>query len=43
MKNQSKAKLPKTKLRRLILKQERAALKGACEAAEGLTYQSGNY
>jgi hypothetical protein len=41
MKKKAKARLPETKRRRLILKQERATDKVACEATEGSTYQSG--
>lgn len=36
-----KAMLPETKRRRLLLKQERMTDKGALEATEGSTYQSG--
>ena len=39
--NRKKMRQPETKRRRLILKQERATQKGAYEASEGSTYQSG--
>uniref|UniRef100_A0A8W8MVE1 Exonuclease domain-containing protein n=1 Tax=Magallana gigas TaxID=29159 RepID=A0A8W8MVE1_MAGGI len=38
---QEKIQLPSTKLRRLVLKQERAVTQGAQEALEGDSYQSG--
>lgn len=38
---QEKIKLPSQKRRRLVLKQERAVTKGAMEASEGVSYQSG--
>ena len=40
-KKSAKSKLPQTKFRRNALKYERATMKGACEASEGSTYQSG--
>ena len=40
---QEKSQLPSTKRRRLILKQERAVTKGANEALEGASYESGDY
>ncbi|XP_060561615.1 uncharacterized protein LOC132721341 [Ruditapes philippinarum] len=40
-KKREKAKSPSTKLRQLLLKQERATNQGANEALEGDTYQSG--
>ena len=42
-KRQVKYALPQTKRRRLELKQERLTQKGAREAAEGDTYQSGTF
>lgn len=42
-KSQEKAALPQKKGRRLELKQERLTRKGAREAAEGDTYQSGTF
>ncbi|XP_060593897.1 uncharacterized protein LOC132748331 [Ruditapes philippinarum] len=42
-KKREKAKSPSTKLRRLLLKQERATNQGANEALEGDTYQSGKF
>lgn len=42
-KRQEKAALPQKKRRRLELKQERLTQKGAREAAEGDTYQSGTF
>lgn len=38
---QEKIQLPYTKLRRLVVKQERAVTRGAQEALEGDSYQSG--
>lgn len=40
-KQRAKMNLPETKRRRLVLKLERATQKGAYEASEGATYQSG--
>lgn len=34
-------KLPSQKRKRLVIKQERAVTKGAMEASEGVSYQSG--
>lgn len=42
-KRQEKAALPQKKRRRLEVKQERLTQKGAREAAEGDTYQSGTF
>lgn len=40
-KRRKEVQLPSTKLRRLVLKQERAVTRGAQEALEGDSYQSG--
>ena len=42
-KRQGKSILPEQKLRRLKLKEERSTSKGACEASEGASYESGMY
>jgi hypothetical protein len=41
--SQDVTRLPSTKIRRLILKQERAVTQQAHETLEGVSYQSGKY
>ena len=43
MKKREKMKLPETKRRRFIIKQERTTLKDALEASEGTTMNQVNY
>lgn len=40
-KRKERAKVPQKKLRRMVLKTERAKMKGANEALEGSSYQTG--
>ena len=42
LERRSKAAIPSTKRRRLILKEERATNQGAKETLEGISYQSGD-